>query len=176
MYPHFATPPDRVIGYTAGFVDGEGSISLQGNRYQVTVSQSEINDGEAICRWLQETWGFGIVYGQNKTFRHNYQQWMWSIAQARAVEHLLATCLPDLRVKRKKAIQALEWVQRHIAEGRRVHWSTGEDQWLLDHWDQADWQLAEAMGRTAVSIRHRRHRLGHNEDRRSRPGARRQLR
>ncbi|MFF0395173.1 hypothetical protein ACFYSJ_05205 [Streptomyces sp. NPDC005248] len=154
MYPHFHTPTERVIAYTAGLIDGEGSVCAQGNRYQINVTQSVVNDGEDLCRWFAKIWGLGTVYGFDKNMPN--MQWAWHVAQARAVEHVLITCMPDLRVKRRQAVKALAWVQAHIAEGRRLAWTPGEERWLLDHWDAPDAELAASLGRSQHAIRHHR--------------------
>ncbi|MYX39003.1 MULTISPECIES: hypothetical protein [unclassified Streptomyces] len=120
MYPHYELPSERVIAYTAAMIDGEGSICIQGSHYQVNITQGVVNDGEDLCRWFAEVWGFGYV-GCHQGARKN-MHWRWAVAQTHQLDHLLTACLPDMRVKKQKAIDALEWIHGRIAEGRRCHW------------------------------------------------------
>ncbi|MFF4829510.1 hypothetical protein [Streptomyces sp. NPDC001312] len=161
MYPHFEPPSERVIAYTAGLIDGEGSVCVQGNRYQINVTQCVVNDGEDLCRWLAAIWTVGTVYVHVKGRKD--PQWSWHVAQTRAVEHVLTLCLPDLRVKRRNALNALEWVRDHIAEGRRLSWTPGEDRWLLDHWHHSDAELGVVLGRPERGVRGRRKALRPDE-------------
>ncbi|WP_086728859.1 hypothetical protein, partial [Streptomyces carpinensis] len=140
MYPHYDTPTERAVAYTAGLIDGEGSVCVQGNRYQINISQCVINDGENLCRWLAQVWGLGTIFVHEKGRKN--PQWSWHVAQTRAVQHVLTACLPDLRVKRPNALEALDWLAKHVSEGRRLSWTPGEERWLLDHWDSPDAELA----------------------------------
>ncbi len=165
---HFATPSEGIVGYTAGLIDGEGSIYyLDGsNRFSCSVAQSETNNGEDLVRWLQHQWGVGRVHCQRKrgsftsSVGPSYDCWIWAINTARGLEHVLVTCLPYLRVKRHKAEGAITYTRARVASGSRVTWSPGEDAHLRAHWREHDRDIAAALGRPERSIRHRGRLLG----------------
>lgn len=151
----FERPCMEITAYTAGFFDGEGSIWFTDNRFSCGVSQAATNDGETLMRWFQEQWGFGNISCQRKRWgNRDWEQWHWSVNAARAVEHLLTCCLPYLRVKRDAALAALEHCRRRA--GQRNRWAPGETGYLQEHWQEEDAAIARALGRTAVSVRHRR--------------------
>ncbi|MFF0092721.1 hypothetical protein ACFYSF_22550 [Streptomyces canus] len=151
MYPHYDTPTERAIAYTAGLIDSAGGVTVLG-RAQVAIAVSGWHDSEALVAWLAHTWQMG------KAQTHADRS-VWRVTEPRAVDHLLALCLPDLRVKRRQAIEVREWVKEHADDPSGLHWTPGEDRWLLDHWHHSNGQIAEALGRSENAIPHRRRAL-----------------
>lgn len=167
----FRRPSEPVIGYTAGIIDGEGSIHFskqagrRSHRANVSVSQSEGNNGETLLRSLQADWGIGTVCRQTKRGfaadpERNWPMWHWSVAALREVEYLLTECLPYLRVKSVRAVEAIAWCRERLASGARVRWAPGEDLFISEYWREHDAWIAEQIGRTEQAVRHRRVELG----------------
>lgn len=95
--------------YAAGFVDGEGSITIAAradSRYAalcVTVA----NTYHAVLVDLCERWG-GSVHDDSTRKRFGHRQiWFWRIDAAKA-ERFLRDVAPFLRVKRRQADIAFE--------------------------------------------------------------------
>ncbi|MFF4147169.1 hypothetical protein ACFY0A_38975 [Streptomyces sp. NPDC001698] len=151
MYPHYDTPTESVIAYTAALLDSAGSIAIEGSGPQVTISLSAGPDSEDLVRWLAQVWQMGKVRTEPQS--------AWQVTQARAAEHLLTVCQPAMRVKRRQATEAREWVQEHVSDPSGRHWTPGEDRWLLDHWHHSNARIAEALGRSENAIPHRRRHL-----------------
>ena len=132
----FKAPSPEMVAYTAGLFDGEGSIWFvkQGNRYNASIGQSEVNDGEELIRWLQALWGLGTVNRQRKKFHGSaYHCWHWSVSARREFLFFLETVLPYLRVKREAAVEGIFWATYH--QGSRSTWSKLEDRFLRQHWN-----------------------------------------
>ena len=89
------------IAYTAGFFDGEGSISLVRQRVdrfhspQVSVAST---DQEAL-RWLQKRWGGNIVTKQPRKPAHSVS-YDWRLTDRRALT-FLRLIRPFLVIERK---------------------------------------------------------------------------
>ncbi|MFF4726363.1 hypothetical protein ACFY3M_13630 [Streptomyces mirabilis] len=52
-----------------------------------------------------------------------------------------------------------EQARERVTDAAGRHWTKEEDQWLLDHWNHSNAQLAEDLGRTENAIPHRRRAL-----------------
>lgn len=166
---HHYPPPTRTLAaWTAGFVDGEGSVYIarqatRSARFGIVVTQSEVNDGERIMRWLQAEWGIGIVFLQRKVDRPGFyrakgDQWVWSVNATREVEHLARCILPFSQVKRAKLEKAIDF-----SAGRSTHksrWTPGEEALLRQHAGKTDVELAAMLGRGESAVRWRRRSLG----------------
>jgi hypothetical protein len=159
---HYRPPAIEIICYTAGILDGEGSIYLvqEDNRFGFSISQSHKNDGEALCRWLCEQWGCGNITVQTRGWNADNPQWHWSVAAAYQVQHILQCLLPYLRVKRRAAERALAHIDQRIASGVRFFLSAGEDQYIIDHSQESNGAIATALKRSRTAIREARERLG----------------
>ena len=160
---HFVRPPIEIICYTAGLLDGEGSIFhvVGKNRFGYSLSQGEKNDGETLCRWLKEQWGIGRVHPQQSNdFGRTHLQWHWIVNAAYEVQHGLGAMLPYLRVKRDAAERALAYIQQRLDDGVRSLWTPGEIAYLREHWEESTEALAIAIDRTPDAIREQRRVLG----------------
>ena len=161
---HFVRPPIEVICYTAGLLDGEGTIFkvIADNRFGFSISQSAKNNGENLCHWLKEQWGgIGNIHGQTRYWKGRAQiQWQWQINAAYEVQHGLRHMLPYLRVKRDGAERALAYIQQRLDDGTRYLWTPGENDYLREHWRESDHVIAQVINRTPTAIRHQRRVLG----------------
>ncbi len=157
---HFVRPPIEVICYTAGLLDGEGSVFkvVSHNRFGFSLSQSEKNSGEQLCRWLAEQWGgIGHINGQTKRWNgRDHLQWHWTVNAAYEVQHGLGLMLPYLRVKRDSAERALAHIQQRLATGIRFIWTPGEIAYLREHWRESDRAIGRVINRTSDAVRHQR--------------------
>jgi hypothetical protein len=159
----YVPPPRDIISYTAGFFDGEGSIGTAGNRYNVSVAQSDINNGETILRALKKEWGdIGCIFRSNRKFRERDNICTtWTIGGTFQVKFFLTACLPYFRVKRDRAVYILRDLERHMQQSRK-NWSPAEDKILREMWnaEHDQWDIAEAIGRSEPALRHRAKALG----------------
>jgi len=166
----FNVPSDTVIAYTAGIIDGEGSIFISETsvRHGCSVSQSEKHDGEELCRWLKSEWEIGTVSGESRKacrrrygkFKRKdgkfYRQWYWSVCAVRELQSLLQLCLPYLHVKKSKAEKLLRKLRKRVASCPRFKFSNKEDDFIKRNCEKEDSEIAVLLGRTTASVRHRR--------------------
>lgn len=174
---HFVRPSEGIIGYTAGLLDGEGTIAWSetpqkgtrgaGGRFVVNITQGVANDGDNLTRWLRDTWQLGTTSVQEPEgfSGRRHHQYYWHVGARREVYHLLTTCMPYLRVKRQRAEDCIAYIQTRI--DTRTVWTAAEDIFLLDHNDEDPSKLAARLQRTPAAIRHRRKRLQQNQRGRS---------
>jgi len=99
--------------YSAGIMDGEGSVSLTVNRNVTTrtgrtaVAPMLIIQVSSTCRevldWLQLTWGVGSVIVTYRPRRPNHRTaYVWRV-RGQAASEMLTQMLPYLRIKRAQA-------------------------------------------------------------------------
>lgn len=99
---------ERDLGYVAGLVDGEGSITLsklkRGGWSSCTVIS---NKNVAMLRWIKSKIGVGRVYLSNR------ERKVYELRLARNSDQiaLLETILPCLKVKRKDAELVLQFLK-----------------------------------------------------------------
>jgi len=87
------------LAYLAGFVDGEGSITIfrSGKRYHLRFDI--FNTNEDVLRWIQVTFG-GCVRRVTSRCKETWKpEFMWYVGQQQASD-ILSACLPYLKVKR----------------------------------------------------------------------------
>lgn len=157
---HYPTPDLWVIGYTAGIIDGEGSISAinsaRKSRWRVQTSQADSNNGADLCHWLRDQWGIGRVYHQAGLCDVH----IWNVCRINEIEHLLGTCLPYLRVKRQRAQEVLDFLGDK-SEFRRGVWSAGELHYLRTNAGTKRVEdISVAINRSPNSVRAKRVELG----------------
>ena len=157
---HYSKPSEAIIGYTAGFIDADGTVWIAGtgtNRFRVQISQALSNNGREICDWFQQTWGIGRVYEQFGLCHIA----IWNVTRINDIQHLLGNCLPYMRVKRSKAQAAVEFLESLAKGGKRGIWSPGELSYIRNHGSSksAD-EIAEELKRSANAVRAKRRELG----------------
>jgi hypothetical protein len=101
--------------YIAGFVDGEGCISL----YKTTTSHSckkytyyyeglvITNTNREVIQWIRDSVGYGCVYECKHPVGNRKIKYEYKISQDRAVD-LIKQLLPFLIVKKQQALKILE--------------------------------------------------------------------
>jgi len=102
-------PKDKV-GYLAGLIDGEGSITLSHHHTWWQIKVRIFNTSPELMNFLKETFG-GIVYTQkqlNKAIKATKTYYVWEVKGKRNVKALLEAVIPFLVIKKKQAQEALE--------------------------------------------------------------------
>lgn len=109
------------LAYTAGIMDGEGSIYIrkttrghQSSELSVFVTNTE----EWICQWLKFQYG-GSVHIMNPTRKPNWKiGYRWWLSSNKAVE-FLKMVLPYLNLKRPQAELAIKFQEIKQRRGTR---------------------------------------------------------
>ena len=96
------------LAYTAGVIDGEGSISIIDKQVGVKVG----NTKEWLCQWLKMQYG-GYIWHQNAK-GNQVEFWVWTITTRKAAS-FLKLILPYLQLKRPQAELAIMFqaTQKH---------------------------------------------------------------
>ena len=162
----YKKPSEGIIGYTAGLLDGEGSIRLATKKsiIQIVILQSEKNNGRSLMEWLIEQWKMGTIRSTQRitNLGVDSKMWIWQIGARRDALFLLETLLPYLIVKRDKAIRAIELIPNHIDEQQR--WASYTE--MEDDYIRANYQtmsvkeLATNLSRTPDALLKRAVELG----------------
>lgn len=112
-------PPLETIIYTAGLLDGEGSIQINPSHsrnggkcyWNLTVQVS--SSCESVLRELCDSWGQGAITSWKPRGKYSYRRsFNWRIYSHDA-EVFLRTVEPYLRIKRENAQVALEF-RKHV--------------------------------------------------------------
>lgn len=121
---------DTDIAYTAGLLDGEGSISLAihhgkvsknglPNRAPLLLIQLTSTDQEVIT-WLYETWGVGSVIVGYRPKRPNHRTaYAWRVSGGNAAK-ILEAILPFLRIKRRQAELGIQSRSAPLVIGKKL--------------------------------------------------------
>jgi hypothetical protein len=119
--------------YIAGFIDGDGTISItqQGDRskssYSITFRVGNTNKN--VLKWLKKTTGLGKItkmYTSNNWDRPNIKQmYNWTVYPTE-IRVLLPQVLPYLIVKKERGEIMNEWLQKSSyfigARARNKEW------------------------------------------------------
>jgi len=90
--------------YIAGFFDGEGSITHNGQGYRISIPQSHQPVLDAIRAYSH----VGKVFSLTKRQRHWKDAWVYAIARQKDVLFFLQHIRPFIIVKRKSVDQVLQ--------------------------------------------------------------------
>ncbi|MBI4449471.1 LAGLIDADG family homing endonuclease [Candidatus Uhrbacteria bacterium] len=101
--------------YIAGFFDGEGSLSRNGNGFRITIPQTNIE----VLNTIQRFAGCGNVIHVTKRQRHWKESWIYAVAKQEDVLYVLRSIGPHLVVKRHLMQAALPDIARTVAQYRR---------------------------------------------------------
>jgi len=115
------------LAYTAGIIDGEGSISLLLNKckkqkafYQMRVTVRNTN--EWLVQWLKVTYGgyfYPSHYGDEERAKNWKPQWQWAIAANKALV-FLKLIYPYLRLKKPQAEVAIQFQEARCGQGHHL--------------------------------------------------------
>jgi len=116
------------LAYTAGIVDGEGSISIRRNKdkayragFGYMISVDVANKEEWLIKWLNFAHGGSTCLHRRKArwIERNWQDyWSWQISGPQAAE-FLRSILPHLNIKRPQAELAIKFQEEK--EVRKSH-------------------------------------------------------
>lgn len=114
------------IGYLAGIIDGEGSITAYTRKQVIkervyTSCDSRLaiyNTNRGLLEWLQKRWGGIITLGKKSTSVRHKQVWSlnWSGSMANPVLTIVA---PYLKLKREQAETYLK-LSSLLTRGKRI--------------------------------------------------------
>lgn len=120
------TIPPQDLAYAAGMIDGEGTIYWrEGERWQgvVRVYQKD----RMICDHLHRLFKVGKVDSNNEETKTNIHGkevdnhcFFWQINSQLELQWLLKELIPYLVIKKQKAIDALEIIERSLANPSKV--------------------------------------------------------
>ena len=119
-----AEPLDTDWAYAAGFVDGEGCISVSRSfaarrgRYQYGVQVAVANGDRGVLDWLNETWG-GWVVAVSRGEGRARASWTWRCPTGLLAKPLLSGIRPWLRIKGPQCDNALAMIDL-LQRGRRT--------------------------------------------------------
>lgn len=128
---------DQKLGYLAGLIDGEGSITLYlRKKYQsLELRVTVYNTYEPVIDWLVSNFG-GNKYkvGRRLNLKHS-QEWQWFICSEQAYQ-ILKPVSELLVIKKHKAIVAIEaWENRQSVErSERIHGISNEVVRIREHY------------------------------------------
>lgn len=103
---------ERELGYLAGIIDGEGSISIIRGRPTIRVYGTD----RGLMHWLLTKVGGTATWDADKRGRAPVHQ--WNLYPARNVFHVCEQIWPLLIVKRKGAFDAMKFLKQKY--GARV--------------------------------------------------------
>lgn len=106
---------DIELGYVAGILDGEGSITIQpyaNNRVMVRVASTDID----ILHKVHNFTGVGTVYERKTKQLNRKPSWEWVVTNQQHVLTLLSTVFPLLSKRRQeKAFEAILILENKVA-------------------------------------------------------------
>lgn len=113
---------DLEIGYIAGILDGEGSISLkrQAGRRSLAPFIQITNSSKVLMDWIKERVG-GYIYPHSCMYRdgstNRRDAWVWQLRKKEDVAQFLNQIKPCLVIKQRHAELLLEFIKVHWSEG-----------------------------------------------------------
>ena len=101
--------------YTAGIIDGEGSIcmtnrSRKSKNFHWRITIEVANCDRIIIEWLYKNWGGRTVFNKIDKRPNNRPKHIW-IADGDTVRHILNIIFPYLIIKKKRAFWAQEAIR-----------------------------------------------------------------
>jgi hypothetical protein len=117
-------PSDTDWAYAAGFVDGEGCISVSRSftesraRFQYGVQIVVANRDRSVLDWMQATWG-GWVVAVAPGSRRGQPCWNWRCPTGFSAKPFLNGIRPWLRIKRAQCDNAVVMIDL-LQRGRRT--------------------------------------------------------
>lgn len=111
--------------YIAGFIDGEGTIQITGNRVRITIPQTNFEVLEEIRNFL----GVGKVFKEKKRQAHWKDSWVYYTTNTKDTCKVLELIKTYLIVKKDRAFEALEVLKKW---DERVALNRFEDKKILE--------------------------------------------
>jgi hypothetical protein len=111
-----ATEEDVI--YLAGFLDGEGTLSIHKSKKGYRVVVQAVSTTESVMLWLKRTFGGYIDFKPAKAFNSS-PLYVWRISQRETLLLLLPRLIPHLKIK-KLAAQILHKYCMRFRNGREL--------------------------------------------------------
>lgn len=102
-------PPERVVAYTAGLFDGEGTLSAQ-HSYAITI----YNTHERALLWCQEQFGVGHVRLNTPGSERKKPLYRWTVTRQSDAIEFAQTILPYSIIRKGDLIAFVEVIKREI--------------------------------------------------------------
>jgi hypothetical protein len=138
-----ADPDVTDWAYAAGFVDGEGCISVvrsfvtSRDRYQYGVQIVVANRDRKVLDWFKATWGGWVVAVSSRQGKAR-ESWNWRCPTGLSARPFLTGIRPWLRIKSAQCTNALEMIEL-LQRGRRTLGPYPLPQALLDEQERLYW-------------------------------------
>jgi len=132
--------------YIAGFLDGEGYISILKLRrksarggiwYQAVIKVSQREKDAKVLEYIQETYG-GVINGRRIYTDNSCPSITLDIKNRKDIQRMLADLLPYLIVKKKQAELLIEFFKYAGTKSRKL-----EAMYLIDNLKEKQSQLYE---------------------------------
>jgi len=107
------------LAYTAGILDGEGSIVIQEHyrRPNNPRCRMEIyNSNREMLDWMSEKFCKGLVRVRSKNKLVKTTMYFWIVNPQKAVQTILIALLPFLIIKKEKAKKALSILEKRMGK------------------------------------------------------------
>ena len=113
------------LSYMAGWMDGEGSVSItkvrdirkKGESWQYILIVNTANLHKGVLQWIINTFSPGRKLSKS-FYRKNHFAYQWQVRDRNALE-LLKILLPYLKVKKEIAKVGIEFQERKMREQKR---------------------------------------------------------
>jgi len=114
------------LGYVAGFMDGEGSITYSSNastkiQYRIQIANSD----QDVILWLRQILGIGRLRIQKARKHQHLDSYVLNIERQGDVWGLLDLVIPYLKIKKQKAIGVLDILEQRYKDEKSVMISGG---------------------------------------------------
>jgi hypothetical protein len=112
----------EVIAYSAGLMDGEGTIHIGGRGRDYGIQVVAVNTNYGVLEWLRAHWG-GSIYELTGNVRshHDWSRcWQWSLNNRADQQGFLIAVTPYLIIKRRAADLALAFLGLPRKTGRSL--------------------------------------------------------
>jgi len=118
------------LAYTAGILDGEGSIVIQEHYRRPNNPRCRIeiyNSNREMLDWMSEKFCKGLVrIKKSKSEWTKMTVYFWIVNPQKAVQTILIALLPFLIIKKEKAKKALSILEKHMGNADHgVRYLTG---------------------------------------------------
>lgn len=99
------------LAYAAGFIDGEGSITIVSQRQHDSFYAllSVVNTNLGVLSWLKWSFGVGSIQRRPKR-KHQQRAYDW-VVSAREAQSVLSAIYPHLKVKVEQTRLVLDFIQ-----------------------------------------------------------------
>jgi len=106
-YKHVNTLTSEDAAYLAGFIDGEGTITIARSRNCYTIRVLVTNTDLDVLEWIKKVVGKGSIRKTKKRYENWNDCYVWALDTTYGGKELLSQLLPYLKIKTTNAILCL---------------------------------------------------------------------